>query len=145
MAATSNLQGADQLMEIPLAALVDRVEETDTQLNLIGIVGLIRVDVVPTIVERDMKLFIRVRFDPSEAGKKHTIRIQGLDSRGTVFLMGTEEFRLPERDDAFQDITFNIKRLQFHRYGKHMIEVFLDEERKQVIQFLVEESSRGGA
>lgn len=56
-------------MEIPLAALVDHVEETDTQLSLIGIVGLIRVNVVPTIVKRDMKLFIRVRFDPSEAGK----------------------------------------------------------------------------
>jgi hypothetical protein len=103
MAATSNLQGADRLMEIPLAALVDHVEETDTQLSLIGIVGLIRVNVVPTIVKRDMKLFIRVRFDPSEVGKKLTIRIRGLDSHGTVFLMGTEEFRLPERDDAFQD------------------------------------------
>ena len=129
-------------MEIPLAALVDRVEETDTQLSLIGIVGLIRVNVVPTIVKRDMKLFIRVRFDPSETGKTHTIRIQGLDSGGTVILEGIEEFRLPEREDAFQDITFNIPLLQFHRYGKHMIEVFLDEERKQVVEFLVEESSR---
>lgn len=56
-------------MEIPLAALVDRVEETDTQLSLIGIVGLIRVNVVPTIVKRDMKLFIRVRFDPSRRAR----------------------------------------------------------------------------
>ena len=40
--------------------------------------------------------------------------------------MGTEEFRLPERDDAFQDITFNIQLLQFHRYGKHMIRRLLD-------------------
>lgn len=132
-------------MEIPLAALVDRVEETDTQLSLIGIVGLIRVNVVPTIVKRDLKLFIRVRFAPSETGGTHTVRIRGVDSVGTVILEGTERFRLPEREDAFQDITFNIKLLQFHRYGKHMIEVFLDEERKQVVEFLVEESSRARA
>ena len=88
-----------------------------------------------------MQLFLRVRFDPSETGTEHSVRIHGIDTGGTVILMGTEEFRLPEREDAFQDVTFNIEVLQFHRYGKHTISVFLDEERKQVVEFRVEKAN----